>query len=181
MARGPKIIEGARSPAQFDESLAKDESERRTLATLRAAGARSAPPVAGPEKPDYPVRFVSEAANVILSLDIPQENPDGSIKHNRFNVRFENGALDIRQHVYPFATRRVSEAIRACSGYGPGRRFWDYDEQERILNQAQKDQQFKVARTALKDPELRAALLAELQADDFDLGEPHPQTPDSTP
>jgi len=181
MARGPRIIEGARSPAQVEESLAKDESERQTLATLRAAGARSAPAPKAPEKPDYPVRFVSEAANLILSLDIPQELPDGAIKHNRFNVRFEYGSLDIRLHVYPFSTKRVSEAIRACSGYGLGRRFWDYDEQERALTQAQKDQQYKVAKTALKDPELRAALLAELQADDFDLGEPNPQTPGSTP
>ena len=180
MARGPRILDGARSPGQLEESLAKDESERQRLATLRAAGARSAPAPA-PEKPGYPVRFVSEAANLILSLDIPQELPDGAIKHNRFNVRFEYGSLDIRLHTYPFSSQRVSEAIQACSGYGPGRLFWDYDEQERILNQAQKDQQYKVAKAALKDPELRAALLAELQADDFDLGEPNPQPPGSTP
>jgi len=179
MARGPRIIVGARSPAELDGLLAKEDSERQTLATLRAAGARSTPPPA--EVPAYPVRFVSEADSLILSLDIPTELPDGSIKHNRFNVKFTQGGVDLRQRVYPFSAKRVSEAIQACSGYGLGRRFWDYDEQERALGAAQKDQQYKVAKAALKDPELRAALLAEIQADDFDLGEQHPQTPDPTP
>jgi len=179
MARGPRIIDGARSPAELDGLVAKEESERQTLATLRAAGARSTPQPA--ETPAYPVRFVSEADSLILSLDIPTELPDGSIKHNRFNVKFTQGGVDLRQRTYPFSAKRVSEAIQACSGYGLGRRFWDYDEQERALGAAQKDQQYKVAKAALKDPELRAALLAEIQADDFDLGEQNPQTPVSTP
>jgi hypothetical protein len=179
MARGPRIIDGARSPAELDGILAKEEGERQTAATLRAAGARLTPQPPA-EVPAYPVRFVCEADSLILSLDIPTELPDGAIKHNRFNVKFSQGGVDIRQRAYPFSTKRVSEAIQACSGYGLGRRFWDYDEQERALGAAQKDQQYKIAKAAMKDPELRAALLAEIQADDFDL-EQNPQTPGSTP
>ena len=179
MARGPRIIDGARSPAELDGLVAREESERQVAATLRAAGARSNPPPPS-EAPTYPVRFVCEADSLILSLDIPTELPDGSIKHNRFNVKFTQGGVDLRQRQYPFSAKRVSEAIQAASGYGLGRRFWDFDEQERALGAAQKDQQYKVAKAALKDPELRAALLAEIQADDFDL-EQNPQTPGSTP
>jgi hypothetical protein len=181
-SRGPRIIDGPRSPADFGEILAKDESERRDLAVLRAAGARSLPPPPDlTTKPEYPVRFVSAATNYLLMLDIPTENVDGSVKHHRFNVAFHSGEVDIRQRVYPFSTKRVSDAILAASGYGLGRQFWDYEAQERALNEAQKEQGLKAARAALKDPETRAALRAELEADTFDLGEPDPQTPGSTP
>ena len=182
MARGPRVITSARSSIEIEATLAQEESERQERAILRAAAARlNPPPVVPDEKPSYPVRFVSEAENLILSLDIPQTLADGAIKHNRFNVRFEQGVLDVRRRVYPFSAERVSAAICACSGYGLGKRFWDFDQERKALDQAQKDQKFAIAREAMKDPELRAALLAEAQADDFDLGEPNPPAPGSTP
>ncbi len=182
MARGQtRIIEGARSPADLDNLLAKDEAESQRRAILRAAGSRSAPQVPPAEKPDYPTRFVSEADTYILSLDITTENPDGTVKHHPFNVRLSNTVVDISLKKFPFSTRRVSEEIQKSSGYGLGKRFWDYDEQERALTEAQKNQQFKTARAAMKDPELRAALLAELRENDFDLAGSQPQPPDSTP
>ena len=181
MARGPRVITTARSNVEIEASLAQEESERQELAVLRAAAARSTPVPVPLEKPTYPVRFVSEAENLILSLDIPQTLPDGAIKHNRFNVRFEQGSVDLRRKVYPFSTEKVSAAVCAASGYGLGKRFWDYDEERKALDRAQKDQQYQVAKAAMKDPELRAALLAEAEAEDWDLGHSKPQAPDSTP
>lgn len=170
MASSPKIIEGARSPADLAK-LAEVENEREQARKVLAA---SAPVKEAPKRKryDYPTRFVSGSHNYLLLLDKTSELPDGTIKHNKFHVKFEVGQLDITQKTYPVATRIVSELMTKSSGYGLGRSFWDADEAEAALAEAERKQSLESVKRAKADPTLRAALLAELQADDFDLKEP---------
>jgi len=168
MAAGEtRIIDGARSPGDLERLAAMEDEKERQRRVLSAA----APPkvVEKRKKYDFPTRFVSGSPNYLLMLDKTSDLPDGTVKHIKFSVRFEQGMLDITHKTYPVATRIVSELMTKCSGYGLGRSFWDAEEAEVALAEAARKQTIASVQRAKADPELRAALLAELQADDFDL------------
>ena len=168
MANEPQVIDGARSVGQIEAEIAKaKEAESRQRALGRLSAPVKVKRAAG--KPSYPTKFVSAHPNHLLLLDIPQTLPDGSIKHNRFNVRFENGMLDLTQRKWEFTLAKVRETLCASPNYGKA--YWDFDEQEAAFAQASREQTLNVIRAAKAklSTEERAALAAELNADDFDL------------
>lgn len=168
MAAGDtRIIDGPRSPADL-EKLAAEESEKERQRKVLAAAAPSKPREQK-KKYDYPTKFVSVAPSYLILLDKTSELPDGTVKHNKFHVRFENGMLDLTTKTYPVATRIVSELLTKAGGFGLGKSFWDAEEAEAALAEAARKQTLASVKAAKADPSLRAALIAELQAEDFDL------------
>ncbi|HUW58422.1 MAG TPA: hypothetical protein VMZ92_17425 [Planctomycetota bacterium] len=124
----------------------------------------------------FPTRFQSKTQYLIITLNIPQQLPDGMMKDNKFNVTFEGGFVDITKKGYPFAPRIVSEKLQKLSGYGLGKKFWDAEAFAAQADASATDAFLAQAKALAADPEKRAALKAIL-ADDFVLPNLPPADP----
>lgn len=116
----------------------------------------------------FPTRFQSICQHLILTLNIRTQNPDGTMRDNKFNVHFESGFVDISHKQYPFSAERVSQALQEHSGYGIGETFWNADDLIVALEKQEREAKVSAAQELAKSDEGRAALKAIL-GDSFQL------------